>query len=237
MAEEGKDLHAWDLEPAQAAEVQLALRDRLVLTWDQRKIQTVGGVDLHILGNQARAAIVVLGFPELIPRSVVTTELEIRFPYVPGLLAFREGPAILAAWEELTIKPDLLLFDGQGIAHPRRFGIASHLGLWLGVPSIGVGKSRLYGIHTEPGPSRGSTAVLFDERDPSEAIGMVLRTREGSKPLYISPGHLIDVPNAVEFVIKCCKTYRLPEPTRWAHRVARGEEFPCLPPIQARLFH
>jgi len=236
MVDDGKDLHAWDLEPAQAVEVQLALRERLILAWDQREVHTVGGVDLHVLGNRARAAIVVLGFPDLNPRSMVTAELEIRFPYVPGLLAFREGPAILAAWEDLTIKPDLLLFDGQGIAHPRRFGIASHMGLWLGIPSIGVGKSRLYGIHEEPGPSRGSTTVLFDERDPSQAIGMVLRTREGSKPLYISPGHLTDIPNAVEFVLKCCKGHRLPEPTRWAHRVAGGEKFTGGSPFQGRLF-
>jgi len=156
----------------------------------------------------------------------VTADVPLVFPYIPGLLSFREGPAILAAWEKLQTQPDLLMFDGQGIAHPRGLGIASQMGLWLEQPTLGVGKSRLYGRHSAPGLKRGEWAELRDERDPKKIIGAVLRTREGVNPVYISPGHLIDLPTCIEFVLTCCGKYRLPEPTRWAHKVAGGEKLP-----------
>jgi deoxyribonuclease V len=146
------------------------------------------------------------------------------FPYIPGLLAFREGPAILSAWNELKNKPDLLMFDGQGIAHPRGIGIASQMGLWLERPTIGVAKSRLYGRHEEVGPQRGDRADLFDKS--GHRIGTVLRTREKTNLLYVSPGHLIDVEQATQFVVNSLAGYRLPEPTRWAHKVAGGEKLP-----------
>lgn len=158
------------------------------------------------------------------------------FPYIPGLLAFREGPAILAAWEKLQAKPDLLMFDGQGIAHPRGIGIASQMGLWLDRPAIGVAKSRLYGHHPVVGLKRGDMAELHDERVPARTIGAVLRTRENTNPLYLSPGHLIDLPHVIDFVLKCCTQYRLPEPTRWAHKFAAGEKLPSDAGQQARLF-
>lgn len=227
-------LHAWRLEPEEAARVQAALRQRLVLTWDGRAVTTVSGVDVSIAAEAARCAIVVLRFPDLTPLEAVTAEAPLVFPYIPGLLAFREGPAVLAAWERLKVKPDLLMFDGQGIAHPRGIGIASQMGLWLERPTIGVAKSRLYGRHANPGPQRGNRANLLDERDPTRVIGAVLRTRQGTNPLYISPGHLIDLEHAVEFTLACCAGYRLPEPTRWAHRVAGGERLPG--EQQARLF-
>jgi deoxyribonuclease V len=151
-----------------------------------------------------------------------TAESPASFPYVPGLLAFREGPVVLAAWEKLRCKPDVLLFDGQGIAHPRGIGLASHLGLWLRRPSVGVAKTRLYGNHDQPGSLRGERAVLWDSRDPERAIGVVLRTRTKVKPVYVSPGHLMDLAQAVDVVLQCCTRYRLPEPIRWAHRVAGG---------------
>lgn len=226
-------LHAWDLSPDDAARVQTQLRERLVLAWDGREITTVGGVDIGLTGEVARAAIVVLRYPDLTPLTSATAEVPLVFPYIPGLLAFREGPAILAAWEQLAIPPELVMFDGQGIAHPRGLGIASQLGLWLERPTIGVAKSRLYGRHAEPGPRRGDQAPLYDERDPARVIGTVLRTHERGNPLYISPGHLIDVPHAVTCVLACCTGYRLPEPTRWAHNVAGGA---ALPLPQARLF-
>jgi deoxyribonuclease V len=156
------------------------------------------------------------------------------FPYIPGLLAFREGPAVLAAWDKLKSRPDLLMFDGQGIAHPRGIGIASQMGLWLEIPSIGVAKSRLFGRHGEVGQRRGDRADLLDNRGKS--IGSVLRTRDGTNPLYISPGHSIDVEHATEFVLACCTGYRLPEPTRWAHKVAGGEKLPGGGDEQPRLF-
>ncbi len=230
------DLHSWTLDPAEAVQVQAALRERLVLEWDGRTVTTVGGVDVSLQQDQARAAIVVLRYPDLTPLEGVTADVPLVFPYIPGLLSFREGPAVLAAWARLRIQPDLLMFDGQGIAHPRGMGIASQMGLWLERPTIGVAKSRLYGRHAEPGPNRGDRAELIDPHDRGRVIGAVLRTRPGTNPLYISPGHRIDLAHCVEFVMNCCTKYRLPEPTRWAHKVAGGETLPVEPDQQARLF-
>lgn len=228
-------LHSWGLKPNQAIALQLALRNRLVHTWDGRPVTTVGGIDVSIKDGLARAAVVTLHFPELTPIEGVTAEVQITFPYIPGLLSFREGPVVLAAWEKLAHKPDLLLFDGQGIAHPRGIGIASHLGLWLERPSIGVAKSRLYGRHAEPGGQRADWVELMDEKDPKQVIGAVLRTRTDVKPVYVSPGHLIDVKHSVHFVLACCTRYRLPEPIRWAHRVAGGEKLTLGSVFQPRL--
>jgi deoxyribonuclease V len=229
-------LHPWTLDPDEAARLQSSLRERLILAWDGRAVETVGGVDIALAGDQARAAIVVLRYPELTALAAVTADVPLVFPYVPGLLAFREGPAVLAAWEKLPVKPDLLMFDGQGIAHPRGFGIASHMGLWLDTPSIGVAKSRLYGRHEEVGPRPGDRADLRDGRSQNRVIGTVLRTREKANPLYISPGHRIDVEHAAVFVLACGRGYRLPEPTRWAHKVGGGADLPTAGPNQGSLF-
>ncbi len=215
-------LHRWDLSPKEAIRVQRELSRRLVLSWDGRKVASVAGVDVCVKAGRARAAIVVLRYPGLDPIEGATAEADAVFPYVPGLLTFREGPVILDAWKRLRSKPDLLLFDGQGIAHPRRMGLAAHVGLWLDRPSLGVAKSRLYGAYGPPGPNRGDTAALHDEKDPERIIGSVLRTRTGVKPVFVSPGHRIDVAHASEFTLACCTRYRLPETTRWAHRVAGG---------------
>lgn len=230
------NLHSWSLSPDEAIKVQAAMRDRLILTWDDRSVKTIAGVDVDLEEDIARAAIVVLRYPDLSPIEGVTADVPLVFPYIPGLLAFREGPAILAAWAKLQAKPDLLMFDGQGIAHPRGIGIASQMGLWLERPTIGVAKSRLYGHHPVVGAKRGDMAELHDERVPAHIIGAVLRTRENTNPLYISPGHLIDLPHAIDFVLKCCTQYRLPEPTRWAHKFAAGEKLPSDAGQQARLF-
>ena len=227
-------LHDWNLTPQEAAGVQKELRERLVLRWDERPIRTVAGVDISIKTDSARAAIVVLGYPDLKPREAVVADAPLVFPYIPGLLAFREGPSVLVAWAKLKTKPDLLMFDGQGIAHPRGVGIAAQMGLWLERPTIGVAKSRLYGLHSEVGPRRGDRADLLDKN--TNLIGAVLRTREKTNPLYISPGHLMDVEHAVDFVMACCTTYRLPEPTRWAHKIAGGETLPGAEQDQPRLF-
>jgi deoxyribonuclease V len=230
-----KPLHDWTLTPEEAVQVQKELRARLDLTWDGAfQVNTIGGVDVSLSEESARCAIVVLRFPELTPLEAVIADAPLVFPYIPGLLAFREGPAVLAAWDKLTSKPDLLMFDGQGIAHPRGIGIASQMGLWLVRPTIGVAKSRLYGRHEPVGPKRGDRAVLLDNR--GNIIGAVIRTREKTNPLYVSPGHLIDVDHAVEFVFAACTTYRLPEPTRWAHKVAGGEKLPGIADEQPRLF-
>jgi deoxyribonuclease V len=226
--------HNWNLTPQEAARVQAEMRERLVLRWDDRPVSTLGGVDVSIQTEHTRAAIVVLRYPELKPIEAVVADTPLVFPYIPGLLAFREGPAVLSAWSQLQNKPDLLMFDGQGIAHPRGIGIASHMGLWLERPTIGVAKSRLYGLHTEVGPKRGDRADLLDKN--GNVIGAVLRTREKTNVLYVSPGHLIDVKRAVEFVIACVTSYRLPEPTRWAHKVAGGEKLPQEEDDQPKLF-
>src|SRR5687767_12629597 len=228
------NLHTWDLSPEEAARLQIELRARLILAWDKRPVTTISGVDVSIKTESTHAAIVVLRYPDLSPLEGVTAEAPLVFPYIPGLLAFREGPAVLAAWSKLQNKPDLLMFDGQGIAHPRGIGIASHMGLWLDRPTIGVAKSRLYGRHTEVGPKLGDRADLLDKS--GNVIGAVLRTREKTNPLYISPGHLMDVKHAVEFVMACTTSYRLPEPTRWAHKVAGGEKLPPEKGDQPKLF-
>lgn len=221
-------LHPWDLDPQEAARVQADLRERLVLAWDGREIETVAGVDIGLQESTARAAIVVMRFPDLTPVEAVTAQAPLVFPYIPGLLAFREGPAVLAAWERLRSKPDLLMFDGQGIAHPRGLGIAAQMGLWLERPTIGVAKSRLYGRYAEPGPAKGDYELLYDQHDADRVIGAVLRSKEKTKPLFVSPGHRIDVSHALDFVRRCLTVYRLPEPTRWAHKVAGGERYPTL---------
>ena len=227
-------LHPWDLSTEEAARVQTELRTHLVLTWDNRPVTAIGGVDVSIKAESTRAAIVVLRYPELTPLEAVVADTPLIFPYIPGLLAFREGPAVLAAWAKLQNKPDLLMFDGQGIAHPRGIGITSQMGLWLERPTIGVAKSRLYGRHAQVGPARGDRADLLDKQ--GNIIGTVLRMRERTNPLYISPGHLIDVETATEFVLACFTGYRLPEPTRWAHKVAGGEKLPVEDSDQPRLF-
>ena len=170
-----------------------------------------------------RAAIAVLSFPELQVLEIARAEVPTTFPYVPGLLSFRETPAVLAAYERLQLKPDLLIVDGQGYAHRRRFGIACHLGVLLDIPAIGSAKSLLVGRHGQLGEERGATAELIDRR---EVVGMALRTRRGITPVYVSIGHRIDLPSAVRFVLDCCTRYRLPEPQRQAHIAASGPQIP-----------
>lgn len=194
---------------------------RLILVDRLGSVQRVAGVDVGFEGGGAvtRAAVVVLGYPGLELLETAIARRPTTFPYVPGLLSFRELPAVLEALDRLRETPDLLLCDGQGIAHPRRFGIASHLGLLVDLPSIGVAKSRLYGSHSAVPEARGAWTPLHAE---GEVIGAVLRTRTGVKPLYVSPGHRVNLETAVGYVLGCCTRYRLPETTRQAHRLASG---------------
>ena len=167
----------------------------------------------------ARGAVVVLRLPELTLVESTVAEERVEFPYVPGFLSFREAPLLLAAWERLSLTPDLVVVDAQGIAHPRRLGLASHLGLFLDVPTIGCAKSRLCGRHGDPGEDPGSSAPLMDN---GEVIGAALRTKRGTKPVYVSIGHKVDLEAALHWVMACCHGYRLPEPTRLAHLAAAG---------------
>ncbi len=211
--------HEWDVTPAAARALQEALRGRVVLRDQLGAVGCVAGVDVGFeQGNTiTRAAVVLLSFPGLECIEYAVARRPTCFPYVPGLLSFREIPAVLEALAQLQGRPDLLLCDGQGIAHPRRFGIAAHLGVLCDIPAIGVAKSRLVGSHGTLPDQRGAWVPL---RDGGEIIGAVLRTRCGVKPLFISPGHRISLPTAVRFVLACTTRYRLPETTRWAHRLA-----------------
>jgi deoxyribonuclease V len=213
--------HNWDLDPAAAVALQNELRPYIVQTDQIGEVQHVAGVDVGFEedGKVTRAAVAVLSFPEL---KLVTSAVAHRpttMPYVPGLLSFREIPAVLVALEKLKTWPDLLLCDGQGIAHPRRLGIASHLGLLVDVPAIGVAKSRLIGRHKPVGVGKGSRQPLIDK---GEIVGMVLRTRANVKPVYVSVGHRVSLETAVGYVLHCTPKYRLPETTRQAHKLASG---------------
>jgi deoxyribonuclease V len=197
-----------DLESA--IQLQQNLSQRLSLTWDDRPIRTIAGIDMNDRDDAIYAAIAVFRYPELIQLTTVTGVAPPGYRYVPGLLAFRMGPAILDACMKLQQAPDLIMVHGHGIAHPRGLGLASHLGLWLNLLAIGVARARLYGNHLEAGPNAGDWGELRDEETGERAIGAVLRTRTGIRPVYISPGHLIDLPHSIQFVMACCRTYRIP---------------------------
>jgi deoxyribonuclease V len=213
--------HSWDISPTEAVAIQQQLRGEVVREDRLGPVRHVAGVDVGFEegGAITRAAVAVLDFPSLDMVDRAIFRAPTRFPYVPGLLSFREVPAVIGALEKLTVIPDLLLCDGQGIAHPRRFGIASHLGLLCGIPSIGVAKTRLIGEQIEPPDRRGASVPLLDH---GETIGAILRSRPGVKPLYISIGHRISLATALDYVMACVTRYRLPETTRWAHRLASG---------------
>lgn len=211
--------HSWDLSPGEARELQNTLRSEIVIHDQFRAPRLVAGVDVGFedQGRTTRAAVVVLRFPELVPVEQALARRPTCFPYVPGLLSFREIPAILEALHQLNQSPDLLLCDGQGLAHPRRFGLACHLGLLTDTPSIGVAKTRLIGTHEEPPKEKGAWVELVDK---GETIGAVLRTRNGVKPLFISIGHRICLESAIHYVMACTTRFRLPETTRAAHNLA-----------------
>ncbi|MGB4947129.1 MAG: deoxyribonuclease V [Candidatus Competibacter denitrificans] len=213
--------HSWNVTPAEAIALQQALRGRVILADRLGAVRRVAGVDVGFEadGTVTRAAVAVLAYPGLELLETTIARRPTEFPYVPGLLSFRELPAVLDALTQLCEPPDLLLCDGQGIAHPRRFGIASHLGLLMDLPSIGVGKTRLYGTGVEPPHQRGQWSPL---RVHQEVIGAIVRTRSGVKPLYVSSGHRVSLETAIGYVMGCCTRYRLPETTRQAHRLASG---------------
>jgi deoxyribonuclease V len=213
--------HDWDVTTTRAREIQLQLAAQISRVGTLINPKLIAGVDVSVnrFAKTGTAAVVVLRYPGMEIVEIGSAEDSIIFPYVPGLLTFREAPLILAAFEKLTVTPDFVMVDGQGIAHPRRIGLASHLGLCLGIPAIGCAKSRLIGEYAEPGNEAGSYTELLDN---SEVIGAVVRTKAGVKQVYVSIGHMIDLPSAVSLVLKCCRGYRLPEPTRLAHMAAGG---------------
>lgn len=219
---EVKNLHRWQVSIAEALAIQLALAAKVSRVNETARVRFIAGVDISAPRAQgiATGAVVVLSYPELKLVEAETVTDKVNFPYVPGLLSFRESPLVLAACAKLTVTPDLILVDGQGIAHPRRMGIASHLGLLLDTPTIGCAKSRLCGTHQEPGAELGSYAELVDN---GEVIGAVLRTKAGMSLVYVSIGHKVDLAAARHWVLACCRGDRLPEPTRLAHLAAGGK--------------
>lgn len=212
--------HAWDLTLDEAIAIQEKLQAQ-VITEDQFKqpLQYVAGVDMGFEENGAisRAAVAVLSFPDLQLQETSIARRPTTFPYIPGFLSFREIPTILDALEKVKLIPEIILCDGQGIAHPRRFGIACHLGVLVNIPTIGVAKSLLIGKHEELPETRGSWQPLIHK---AETVGAVLRTRTGVKPVYVSSGHRISLPTAIDYVLKCTPKYRLPETTRIADKLA-----------------
>ena len=216
-----RNLHSWQVTIDQARAIQRRLVTLISTKNEIISPQLIAGVDIAAPNAQgiATGAVVVLSYPQLNLLEVKVAKQKVSFPYVPGFLSFRELPPILSACEKLLKDPDLVLVDGQGMAHPRRFGLASHLGLLLNIPTIGCAKSRLCGTHETVKESAGSFAEL---RDGDEIIGAVVRTKDRVKPLYISAGHKTDLETAIFWALECCRGYRVTEPTRLAHLAAAG---------------
>jgi deoxyribonuclease V len=215
-----KDLHSWEVNVEEAIQIQEALRDRLILKNTFTEVRTIGGGDVAYSKdrNFLFAAIVVLSFPKTETMDFATAHGEIPFPYIPGLLSFREGPILVNTFQKLKIKPDVMIYDGQGIAHPRGIGLASHMGLWLDLPSIGCTKTPLLNDFICPGPLKGSFELI---RREGKEVGTVLRTKENVKPLFVSPGHRIDLQTSIQLILETCQGYRTPEPLRRAHQLSR----------------
>lgn len=209
-------LHRWDVPPAEATRIQQVLRRRLNVKDYRGANDTVAGVDVSYdkRSTTVYAAVIVIHLKDRQILETATAVSQATFPYIPGLLSFREAPAVLKAFKQIHHRPDCLLCDGQGIAHPRRFGLACHLGLLLNLPSIGCAKSLLVGKYREPAQHRGSSQILYDK---GEQVGIILRTRDGVEPVYVSPGYRMSFDRARKVVLRASGGYRLPEPTRQAH--------------------
>jgi deoxyribonuclease V len=212
--------HSWNLSPAQAIALQKDLARKVILKSciRNRSVDTVAGIDTAYRNDRACAAVAVLNFKSLETIEFKTVTVPVGFPYIPGLLSFREGPAIIKAMQKLKTQPDILLFDGQGLAHQRRLGIASHIGLLMDLPSIGCAKTRLVGSYEEPQPQWGSFTYL---KDNGTTIGAVVRTRTEVKPVSVSTGHRVNLRDSIKLVLRCCKGLRLPEPIRRADKISR----------------
>jgi len=212
-------LHEWTLTPSEAVALQKTLAAQVTYhtPLELDSVRTVAGVDVSVQHDKSQAAVVVLSFPELTVIETARAKLPTTFPYIPGLLSFREGAVLVEAFKQLQTVPDALLFDGMGRLHPRRIGIASHMGLWLDRPTVGCGKTPFIGQYSAPDPARGSYTPIVDR---GETLGVTLRTRANVAPVYISPGHRIDLESAITLTMACVTRYRLPEPIRAAHNAA-----------------
>ncbi|MCK4548180.1 MAG: deoxyribonuclease V [Candidatus Eisenbacteria sp.] len=217
-----RSLHPWTVDIQTARRIQERLRTRVSFVWKARPVRLVAAADVSFPEkHEALAVVVVLTYPDLAPVETVVRRGRCRMPYIPGFLSFREIPTLLKAFRSVKSEPDLILFDGQGVAHPRRMGLAAHAGLILDKPSIGCAKSRLFGEYREPGTSRGEYQYLVTRE--GDVIGAALRTRTGVRPVYVSVGHRIDLETAMRFVLAAAPRYRIPEPLRLADLVSKEE--------------
>lgn len=214
------ELHRWQVSVKEAFEIQRGLRGKIVHSKIPNKIDKIAAVDVGFKNNQLKAVVCVFKYPslELLEEETVITDSS--FPYVPGLLSFREAPAVLEVFSKIKNKPDIILFDGQGICHPRRLGLASHIGIILDLPSIGCAKSRLCGVYEEPDSKKGSYSYIYDQKT-EEKLGAVVRSRNNIKPLFVSVGHKVDLEGSIDLVLKLCPKYRIPEPLRHAHEMTQ----------------
>ncbi len=213
--------NAWPSSQAEARILQNQLRGQVVAEDQFGVMRRVAGVDAHYGSDRIWAAVVVMEFPDLVALESALISRPTAFPYVPGLLAFREAPAMLEALDRLSLKPDLLLVDGHGLAHPQRFGLACHLGVLGDLPTVGVAKSRLVGVYEEPGLERGASSELVDN---GQTIGVVLRTRKAVRPVFVSVGHRVSLKAAADIVMRCAARFRSPEPIRAADRLSRQHD-------------
>ncbi len=214
-----KSLHSWDVSPKEAAKIQADLAGKISCKFKRDNILIIAGADVSFDrgGPDAYAGVVLMEYPSLETVAEFTSREVARFPYIPGFLSFREAPILLRLFKKISPAPDLIFFDGHGIAHPRRLGLASHMGLFLDRPTVGCAKSKLTGNYREPGIRKESSSRLLDSEN--QTIGAVIRTRENCKPIFVSVGHQIDLGNAVKFTLQCATRYRIPEPTRRAHNL------------------
>ena len=208
------NLHSWEVSPQEAIKIQKDLKSNISLKKSFSKIDKIAGADVSYYQNKMIAGVIIFEFPNLKIIERKSFISPVNFPYIPGFLTFREGPSLLATFKKIKNEPDVILFDGQGIAHPRRMGIASHLGLFLNKPTIGCAKSRLSGKYASVGEEKGDYALL---REGEEVLGAVLRTRKKVKPIFVSPGNKIDLLTSIDIVLKCIDKYKLPVPVREAH--------------------
>jgi deoxyribonuclease V len=212
-------LHSWDLTPKEAMALQRVLAGEVVLQPLPRVFRILGASDIGYVkhGDLLVAVVLTFSWPELQPLEAVRAVCPVRFPYIPGLLSFREIPPLIEAFQQLQSRPDVLLCDGQGIAHPRKFGLAAHLGLCLGLPTVGCAKKRLCGKHAPPPVSKGRSVPLYLDE---EVVGSVYCSRDNVKPIFVSPGHLSDIETSEQLISRCLGRYRIPEPLRQAHLLA-----------------
>jgi deoxyribonuclease V len=214
-------MHNWNVSPKEAVEIQCQMRNRVRLEPLKKKITLIAGCDIsmNLYSTTFYGGFVVLCYPELTLVDQAFVKDTVTFPYIPGLLSFREIPSLLKAWEKLKTKPDLIAVDGVGIAHPRRIGIASHLGVVLNIPTIGCAKNVLTGVYEEPDQEPGSYSYLHDPFHSEELLGAAIRSKRNVKPIFVSPGHKITLQESIEMIKSCIRKHRIPEPTRFAHNV------------------